>query len=832
MRGRSRRGLDRVARFVVDRRWSLTTGMGVFLVAAVVFRWARHSAGFWTIDDAGITYAAAFEYVDHGSRAAYVEGPPVESYSNPLVFFVVTLLRGLHVFNPITTHLRLEMLVFALMVVLVWSLLRRVAGEIAAVIGAGLFTAMQLITTPTWLWYGSGLENVWVSTGLVALLWICVRTVRGVALAPAWGAAAFLVALTRPEAPVYVAGFYVALAAFARPPELTWRAHARRVAITLAVTAVLYAGFLCWRRIGYGDWLPNTYYAKLFSELQLAHNLRVSVIANILPFASSWLLASSAFVLMCVPNFRRISGSLLVLLVVSLALPITAGEDWGMGGGRRFSTPFLAMCHASFAVLAAGCIAAMTSATRRVWRIVATVGILVITVLTYRLLISRIHRSRPKFTEVTIAYIGAVQGGQRWEHQMRLGVPYGVTMIPDAGGSLLVGGMQMIDNAYLADFVMAHMGRYVGEPALLRQVNQYEHEERRPDLVDSSPAIGVIDPSYVGTRYLDGPGHLLARGDLVAVPAIEASAPVLFDDGHLRVYLSSETELTAAPGALVRCELIVAWTDTTDGDRIRIRGTIEGGDHDEISLRPYQPGSRGIERRALLLGAPEHVGPAAATIEIVRDDHVIYRGHPFALDVRDDDAGFAHAAEQIVADGSPMRAARRLAWLREQVIPRFGMTTFHRVIGELLGRDARHGSLAGEDLLQLRWNARLATFERVPAAIRSAELLLARRLFAACPAATSTERTALRVACLGRVVDELRRLGYLGMLARVPEIADELSRARGTVDGLPPEQRYQALVGLTLADPSSIALQRDLIALRRALLHYPDLPSVTDRMAH
>jgi hypothetical protein len=307
---------------------------------------------------------------------------------------------------------------------------------------------------------------------------------------------------------------------------------------------------------------------------------------------------------------------------------------------------------------------------------------------------------------------------------------------------------------------------------------------------------------------------------------------VLFDDGHLRVYLSSETELTAAPGALVRCELIVAWTDTKVDDHLHLRGAIEGGDRDEIWLQPYQPGPSGIERRALLLGAPEHAGPAAVTIEIMRDDRVIFSGHLFTLDVRGDDDAFARAADQILADGAPMRAARRLAWLREQFIPRFGMTMFHRVIGELLSRNARHGSLAGENLLQLRWNARLATFEHLPAALRSAEVVLARRLFATCPVATGAEHTATRVACLGRVVDELRRLGYLGVLARVPEIADELSRAGDTVERLPPEQQYQTLVGLTLADPSRIALQRALIALRRALSQYPALPTVTDRMAH
>ena len=253
MRARVRRGLDQLLRFAGERRRGLAIGAAVFVAAAVAFRWARCSAGFWAVDDAGITYAAAFEYADHGSFAAYVEGTPVESYSNPLVFFVVVLLRAIGMFDPVATHLHLEMAVFALMVLLVWSLLRRITGELAAVIGAGLFAATQLIVAVTWLWYGSGLENVWVSAGLVALLWLCVRTASGVALAPAWGAVAFLVALARPEAPTYVAGFYVALAACARPPGLTLRAHARQVAAALAVTSLLYVGFLCWRRLGYGD---------------------------------------------------------------------------------------------------------------------------------------------------------------------------------------------------------------------------------------------------------------------------------------------------------------------------------------------------------------------------------------------------------------------------------------------------------------------------------------------------------------------------------------------------------------------------------------------------
>src|SRR5688572_935957 len=117
MHGRLGRGIQQLARSIVDRkgadplpageagrappprlaslvkhRRALATALAVFAAAAVAFRWARHSAGFWSIDDAAITYAAAFELADHGSLAAYVEGTPVESYSNPLVFFVVAAL--------------------------------------------------------------------------------------------------------------------------------------------------------------------------------------------------------------------------------------------------------------------------------------------------------------------------------------------------------------------------------------------------------------------------------------------------------------------------------------------------------------------------------------------------------------------------------------------------------------------------------------------------------------------------------------------------------------------------------------------------------------------
>lgn len=179
--------LRRVGSWARPRRQSLAIGSFLFVAAAFAFRLARLRAGYWTIDDAGITYAASYELADHGSLAAYIEGTPVESYSNPLLFFVVALLRLCGLFDPVRTHLHLEMLVFATMCILVWSMLRAWTRDVAAVVATLIFIAIELLTPATWAWYGSGLENVWVSAGLVTLLWICARTVRGKALSPVGG---------------------------------------------------------------------------------------------------------------------------------------------------------------------------------------------------------------------------------------------------------------------------------------------------------------------------------------------------------------------------------------------------------------------------------------------------------------------------------------------------------------------------------------------------------------------------------------------------------------------------------------------------------------------
>ena len=310
------------------------------------------------------------------------------------------------------------------------------------------------------------------------------------------------------------------------------------------------------------------------------------MVAGVLPYCQAALFASTVLALLVTPALEALGACLLVLSIASLALPITAGADWMED--HRFATSFLVVGHLSYVVLLAASLGRLPHLSPRSWPRAPVVLIAALLVLAGLLRFDRLAIRDPiKLNEVTLARIGLIDGGLRWEHQMRLGVPAAVVLLPDAGGSLLVGGMQIVDNASLTDFQMARLDRISPGMPEPRQVSQYEHAERRPDLVDSNDW-WPLDQARLGTDYLKGDAQLYARRDLVELDHIDPAAQVLAQDDHVQILTSPETVRTAAPGALVRCEFIVAWTDTTLDATSRLRASVAAGDDDELSLQPYR----------------------------------------------------------------------------------------------------------------------------------------------------------------------------------------------------------------------------------------------------
>jgi hypothetical protein len=240
-------------------------------------------------------------------------------------------------------------------------------------------------------------------------------------------------------------------------------------------------------------------------------------------------------------------------------------------------------------------------------------------------------------------------------------------------------------------------------------------------------------------------------------------------------------------------------------------------------MQSYVTATSGLERRTLLLGAPASVGTYPVTLQIARSSHEPTNVTLFSLEVTTDERAIGRTAGELATAAGPADAAFRVAWLREQLVPRLGIVPFHELVQRLARAVQRRAASAGRYIERFRWNARLAAREDLPQAVRDAELVATRRLVSTCPPAGAGDGSQ-RILCLGRTIDELRRLGYLRTLARVPELRAELDASASKLETLSSNARYRTLVGLVLADPSNLVWERALLSARAAVAAAGDFP--------
>lgn len=225
-------------------------------VAAFLVHYALYS--WWFIEDAAITFAYARQLVLGDGLVAYPGGERVEGFSNPTW---TLLLAGFDLvgINPWIASKLLGALFGALTVVFTWRWARRVVPEGSA--WAALAPVILACNPQFVAWNASGLENPVFAVLLAFGGWQLLREVEEDG-PPISGLAFFLLAITRPEAPMYAA------IAGAAGLVLVAGQRGRRAAWRWAWQWGLLAGapFLAWHawRIDYFAWpFPNTYYAKL-----------------------------------------------------------------------------------------------------------------------------------------------------------------------------------------------------------------------------------------------------------------------------------------------------------------------------------------------------------------------------------------------------------------------------------------------------------------------------------------------------------------------------------------------------------------------------------------
>lgn len=213
-------------------------------LAVLVFSLLTHHHWQQVCDDAFI----AFRYADHvaqGWGPVWNRGEAVEGFSSPL--WLGILVVGKAVRADLRTWSGVLGVIFSgLCLVFVhrcaFALAQRRPPAAAACLACALIY-------PLYYWAPAGLETTLFATLVTAAAWSLVACSNRL-----WALVAALLGVVRPEGPFLMLGL-LGLARLAHG-----RAAIRIATVSLAVTPAL--GWLAFRLSFYGEWLPNTYYAK------------------------------------------------------------------------------------------------------------------------------------------------------------------------------------------------------------------------------------------------------------------------------------------------------------------------------------------------------------------------------------------------------------------------------------------------------------------------------------------------------------------------------------------------------------------------------------------
>jgi arabinofuranosyltransferase len=247
-------------------RWRTAAVLGLFLAALAAAVWGWRLFAFLT-DDAYIAFRTVH---NHMAGHGWVWNPPpfrpVEGYTS---FLWLVLLEGVWrltgVAPPDSANLLSLAFGCATLLLAGWMVLRMRLPEPLARHRLAFLALVLLgtVTNRTWLaWLSSGLETALFNFALT--LWVFCVLERRPERRASWyfgvSSSATLAALTRPDGVLAVLATLALLGLDPLDPERR-RLPRRRVLVACLPLLGSPLHFL-WRRSFYGEWLPNTWYAK------------------------------------------------------------------------------------------------------------------------------------------------------------------------------------------------------------------------------------------------------------------------------------------------------------------------------------------------------------------------------------------------------------------------------------------------------------------------------------------------------------------------------------------------------------------------------------------
>lgn len=227
--------------------------------------WALHLG--WVADDAFISFRYARNWVD-GLGLVFNAGERVEGYTNFLWIVLLSPFQALGLSLP-PVAVALNLGCFALTIIATASFAKELGARLAGSPGSPLpIAACFLALNYTFASFGtSGLETM---LGALLVLLAAQRAERGEPLAS--GALAIAATLTHPDHAIFYAGLACTFAL-----ERRFRALAR-FALPFFV---IYVPYFAWRWSYYGDFFPNTYYAKNAGQFYFSQGARYLLLSGL-----------------------------------------------------------------------------------------------------------------------------------------------------------------------------------------------------------------------------------------------------------------------------------------------------------------------------------------------------------------------------------------------------------------------------------------------------------------------------------------------------------------------------------------------------------------------
>lgn len=509
----------------------LLYSLAVVIPGLAIFGWHALQYGSWLIDDAGISFAYARNLAGGFGLTAQPGVTPVEGFSNPLWTVLVALLYGLHLFGvPFVPKLLGVLLVALSFVALTLSVMRLLGRTEAAIVAGG--SLMMTAANPGFvIWCVSGLENPLFLFLTSMLLLVTLKATSGTATSGDWtpisaGLLAAALALTRPDGIVYALVYPVGLTlnvGLLQIQPFMKRAFAYGAALFLP-----FGSYLIFRRLYFGDWLPNTFYAKrqisLLALSDLAHMggmgaLRFTDLCNailpVFPIFFVIVVFGAMVIVITMKDRNEARGTILVGMFVTLSIAtyLILPPDWMRE--FRFATvafPFTYLL--CFLVLQKALAQTRWIRSKHLMLSVCGIGLLV--------------ASAPEFIIRSLVFTNALPGPLDYEAVQAyrfnrladaLAIRNPRLLTADFGATLLLSHLRVVDLAGLCDRTIGRMYHSKSRPA---EFARYVLNEVNPDFMklDDDAAkerVGLLGNEQLNQNYIDlGHGEYVRRASLRA----------------------------------------------------------------------------------------------------------------------------------------------------------------------------------------------------------------------------------------------------------------------------------------------------------------------------